>query len=500
MKVSVKKILKRIAALSIATAMGAGLLAGCAGKGNKEDGIVLKYVIQASVGANYETIVNKVNEILMEKTGCKVEFEVVSSENYDLVLSSGENIDLIFAPDYLNYWQNAEKGAFAEITDEDLKQYAPYFWENGGMALDVTKYKGVRYATAAISYSSADRCVVGRGDLMDKYGIKDLNSLENIEKYLTAVAENEKGIIPFNERGTIPWQMFALFASDAKWAPIGSVSYGGHIYFNIDDPEHKLFIAAEQPELLEFTKMMKRWNDKGFFSKSVMSNKTASMEAFMAGTSAFAFVDDPAACQKIWDEFQQDDRKDWDVRFYPRYHKSQLVDNLTNTMVAISATSKHKKEALKVIDEIYKNQELYRLLSYGIEGTDYVIDEEGYLNQLTDDDSRSWFGFGVRNDTHRLDERIDFPGYKELRAHLDEIRDEVAAVNMPIDLTNVKSSSVSLSEVYNQYSAPRCYGAFTGTAEDVLKQEVSKLKAAGIDEYLIEMQKQVDEYYKGIEK
>ena len=71
--------------------------------------------------------------------------------------------------------------------------------------------------------------------------------------------------------------------SDWGWAPVGSLSFAQPFYFRLDDPEHKLFIAVEQPELLEFTKTMKRWNDKGFFSKSVLSNKTASIVSFKAG-------------------------------------------------------------------------------------------------------------------------------------------------------------------------------------------------------------------------
>ena len=77
------------------------------------------------------TIIEKINGILKDKTGYTVRFEYLNNDNYDLTLSSGDSYDLIFAADYLNYWQNAAKGAFAEITDDDLKEYVHHHFFEG---------------------------------------------------------------------------------------------------------------------------------------------------------------------------------------------------------------------------------------------------------------------------------------------------------------------------------------------------------------------------------
>lgn len=489
--------LKRTICIALMVVLSIALLSGCGKK--KTEGELTYYVVGAE-RVDTGRIIEKVQEILLEKTGYKVNFEFLADEAYDLTISSGEPYDLIYAPDHKNYWQNAAKGAFAEITDEDLQKNAPYIWEKGGDTLKVTKYKGTRYGIANMHYYAPDRCFVARGDLMDKYGIKDLNSIENIEKYLDAVKANETDLIPFDIPGTAPWLNLAMFVSDLGWAPVGSLSYGEHVYFDLDDPEHKLFIAAEQPEMLEFTKKMKEWNGKGYFSKSVLSNKTSSLDSFKAGRTALAFVNSPSECQTVWNELSKDDRANWDIRFFTRYQKRQQMYNYTNSIAAISGFSENKEAALKVLNEMYANEELYRLMHYGFEGEHYIINDDGTMSNTEKYEDAGSIVTGINNDNWALETQLTFPGHEELTKKLYDQREVNPTVNMPTSDEGVREIKVALSEVYNQYSAPRCYGAFTGTAEQAIANEIKALKAAGIDKYKEELQKQVDEYYKALEK
>lgn len=487
--------IKRTISIALAIVMCAGVLCGCFGGGGGTDASnTVTFVVTGSEQADTPRIIEMMQEIVLEKTGMNLEFQFVTDQSYDLTVSSGEPVDLLFAPDWMNYWPNAARGAFMEITDEDLQEYAPYIWEELQSVIDTGKYNGVRYGVPNLHRYASDRCFVARGDLMDKYGIADLNSVENIEAYLTAVAQNEPDLIPFDVPGTAPWLNLAMFASDWGWCPVSSSSFGEHVYFDIDDPEPKLFIAAEQPEMLEFTERMKRWNEAGFFSKSVLSNKTSSLDSFKAGRTALAFVDSPDQCQLVWDELSADDRAAWDIRFYSRYQQRQAMYNIMNGVVAISSYSDNKEGALKVLNEFYANEELYRLLSYGIEGEHYVINDDGTYTSIDDDESKGYIGTGIYNDNWALSTQLTFPGHEELVQKFKDMRYENPAIDMPKDDTNIREIQTALQEVFNQYTTPRYYGAFTGTAQEAIDTELQALKAAGIDTYIAELQKQLDAY------
>lgn len=495
MKFMFKKLKKGIC-IALSAVLASACLAGCGKQTSKTDELL--YYVVGTEKADTATIIEEANKIIKDKLGFTVKFEFLTDDNYDLALSSGDSFDLISAPDYLNYWQNAAKGAFAEITDEDIQKYVPYVWKNGGNTLDVSKYRGTRYGIANIRNYASDRCFAARGDLMDKYGIPDLNSMENVEKYLTAVAENEKDMIPFDLPGNQSYLLLAMYAYDWGWSPVGSLSFGEQVYFNLDDPEHKLFLAIEQPEMLEFSKTMKRWNDKGFFSKSVLSNKTLSQDSFKAGRSALAYVNSPSDCQIVYDELNADERASWDVRFYSRYQEKQLMYSYMNGVVALSAFSKNKEASLKLINEIYQNKDLYMLLTKGIKDKHYTISDDDKISLTANYEDAGWIGTGIINDAFEHETKLTFPGAQELVDKFKEMRIYSPAVNCPIDDDGIREIKLALSEVYNQYTAPRYYGIVSGSVEDAIATELGELKKAGIDQFKDSVQTQLDAYIDGI--
>lgn len=485
-----KKILKLMSAVLAMTFLVTSF-AGCK-KNNTEANEIIWYI----VGMEAEDtgwIIDEVKKEIKTKTGVSVDFRMLTSDNYDLTLSSGEEFDIIFAPDYLNYWENSEKGAFAEISDEDLKEYAPYIWENGGDSLDAPKYKGVRYAIAQMTESALDRCIVARGDLMEKYGIESISNTEEIEEYLTKVAENEPDMIPFDVKGNNGYSLLSMFAVDWGWFPVGKNSYAEHVYYNINDPERKIFIAAEQPEMLEFTKTMKRWYDKGFFSKSALSNKISSLDSFKSGRSALGLVGNPAECQSTYEELMKDDRASWKPYFFTRFQTKQSMNVPTGHMAAISAFSNKKETALKVLNEMFQNEKIYRLVHIGVEGKHYEINENGKL-VILDADSKGWMNIGVGNSAFALEKELTFPGNEELTKKLKDMRMINYGTRVRVSLEGIREIDLALSEVYDQYTQPRYYGMIKSTPEKALAEEVKALKTAGIDTYIESLQNQFDEY------
>ena len=486
---------RKILSLLVAAAIGFGVLSGCSSLNTSGETDELIYYVYGTESKDTSAVITEINKILKEETGITVTFKFLESSNYDLVLSSGEKYDLITAPDWLQYWKNAENGAFAEITDEDLKKYAPYIYENGQKYIDATKYEGKRYGIPALYEYSPDRCLVARGDLMDKYGIEALNNMDDVERYLDAISQNEKDIIPFDIPGSYSYMLLSMWASDWGWASPGSLSFGEHVYFSLDDPDRKLFIAAEQPEMKEFSHKMKQWRDKGFFSKSVLSNKTEIEESFKNGRSALAWST-PERCNTIYNEFKGDERAQWDVRFYPMYSKRQRMYNYLNSVAAVSAFSENKDKALKVLDEFYSNEELYHLLTYGFKGVHYDVDENGKKITL-DKDSYTSMSSGIKSLEHTLQPKLDFPGADELVAKLESMRVFDPIINCNMDNPSLREIDLALDEIYKTNTVARYFGV-VDDPDKAIEEELKALKNAGIDTYVEAMQKRVDEYAKNL--
>ena len=71
-----------------------------------------------------------------------------------------------------------------------------------------------------------------------------------------------------------------------------------------------------------------------------------------------------------------------------------------NCAVGISRTSTNKANALRVLNAMYEDQQLYRLLCDGIEGEHYTNDENGYAKVL--DAKYAPPAHGIVNDAHKL--------------------------------------------------------------------------------------------------
>ena len=105
---------------------------------------------------------------------------------------------------------------------------------------------------------------------------------------------------------------------------------------------------------------------------------------------------------------------------------------------------------------------------------------------------------GVTNDAFSYEKEMTFPGHEELVKRLNDIRVYNPAVNCPLSDEGIREIKLALTEIYNQYTAPRYYGVVSGSVEDAIKKEISELKKAGIDQYKEAIQKQLDDYIRGI--
>ena len=151
------------------------------------------------------------NKVLKEKINATIEFHYVTQDAYNLALTSMEDVDVIVSTDYLGYYDNARKGAFAELTTDALNKYAPTYMDYNSKLLKSAAVDGKIYALPHADIPLNSVVLALRKDLMDKYGIKEVKTLQELDSYLSGIKENEKGMTPFAlNKGLSTWYLGAL--------------------------------------------------------------------------------------------------------------------------------------------------------------------------------------------------------------------------------------------------------------------------------------------------
>ena len=446
----------------------------------------------------------RLNALMEEKLNTTVEFNYIPlsdyEQKYSLLLASGTDIDIMYTSTWAFYNQEATKGAFAEITAENLQKFMPQTYESEDkMAFEQAKINGVCYMVPRNNaYVNNAVPVLIRGDLKEKYGIEKIDSVDALEAYFTAIAKNETGIYPYAAAGNGVDLSINLFQSRYNMLPFNGLDkYFGYFYEAGKAPTaDDIAWQLGTDKYLEYATLMKKWADMGFWSKNAVSNTISPRDAFENGTSASVFwnID---TCESI---------KNTVDAAHPEW-KAELV-NVTPGVVhakgiytgdgfAFPATSSKLERAMMALDLLKNDKAMYDLCRYGIEGEHYnATSDTTYTlaanqgNYVVANAPLSW---GLKND--KL-ERIA----GEAGAQASEIRQELfgdavteITSGFIFDETPVKPELAAISEVCSQY-VPMLELGLVDDVQATLSEFNDKCKVAGLDTVYAEVKAQYNAY------
>jgi putative aldouronate transport system substrate-binding protein len=404
---------------------------------------------------------------------------------YPLVLASGEPIDLIYTSTWLNFTNQALKGAFKPL--EKLgPQYAPISWKTEpAEGLRQATINGHIYALPPNYEAYSTFGPIVRGDLMKKYGITDIKNVDDYGKFLDAVAQKDKQLDPSGMSNTQPILAACFWYQKGLYPLSGDPNVESPFWINFQDKSGKLVNITDMPDTLDILKKLGDWSKKGYWPKSVLSNKDTNM--FQNGKAASV----------LWNfdnwlgNYQQ--HPEWDVKFYTMLPKTFILPYMQDGM-AIPASAQHPEKALQLLDKIRNDESYWRLLSYGIEGTHYEITKEGMIKplDLTNFPPEQYCSWGFRDSRFRKDV-VGYPSNAAAaRAALKANAAENVYVSFNQNVEPVKNEYSAVLNVMQQYWVPLKLGYIE--PEKGLKTLKEKLKAAGIDKVQAEFQKQVDAF------
>ncbi len=467
--------------------------------------VKLKMYLLGDKAKDFDLVYGEVNKLLKQDINATVDVSFMSwsdyQQKYPLVFASGEEFDLIYTANWCFYNGQAVKGAFKEITQEMLAQYAPKTTASMYKeAWEQAKVNGKVYMLP-MNYKELNPFVfLVRGDLMEKYNIPDIKSIEDFGKYLDAVAKNEKQLIPCDigsdqDFDALFWSYGQGLIKDKLDGCGARQTLMGYDAENKDTV--KLFAYTQTPEFLNFIKLAKQWKDNGYWSKSALVNKTNVQSSFVNGKSASAIIN-ANTCNGTYITTSKA-HPEWKLKVYDAmFDKGVILRPFIQNGMGINANSKNVERSLMLLD-LFKNDERYAdLTTYGIKGKHYDVTSDNRIKPLADtgnypvDGNCNW---GWRED--KLFKQVEggIPNYDELRAHWEKVAFTHPLQFFNFDDSKVKNEFAACSNVFNATYKSLLMG-FTNDPEGDVKKLNEKYKQAGIDKIMAEAQGQVDEFLK----
>ncbi len=401
---------------------------------------------------------------------------------YPLLLSSGEPFDLIYTATWLNFYQQAQKGAFKAL-NELIPQYAPDAWgQLSEFGQQSAMVNGNIYAIPSGKTTYNSFGIITRGDLMDKYNLPDIKTFEDYGTYMQAIVENEPTM-----------QATDVYAGGSEIDDTYFLYNGLYPLTGNTKSIYWVDLKAEKPVVFNkvnwegtpaMLAMMQDWGAKGYWPKAALSNQDGDMMSTGKAASGTHSMDNWVS--------QYMRHPEWDWRYYDMVTFDEELSAMQDAM-AIPNSSKNPERALQFLNLIRTDNELYNALVYGIEGETYQFEADGTVKPLDPDnfglDPWTW---GLRTNEFTK----DYAGTPaSLQALRQELRDNLrpnALRAFAMNTDTVKNEFAAVTSVMAQYYDPLKLGYVE--AESGMAELKTQLDAAGDAAVVAELQRQVDEF------
>ena len=433
-----------------------------------------------------------INEKLLEKFNATIDFRFSTwtdfQQKYSTELTTG-GPDLIYVAGWLNYGLLANSGAFEEL-DTLLDAYGPELKAIiGETNLNMCRVNGDLYAIPNNWPEFVPNGVMYREDLRAKFDLPRPDSLENLEAFFLGIQKNmpEQPIL----RVTTSESQGLSIAFDAA-----STLNFKYPRVNVDGMPYGLDAKYETPSAVEDywfsdnfvddVRMLKRWADSGFWSKSALSD-TNDSEAYINGLCvALVAGQNPNKQITAMNEIAKT-HPDWITEYITFGETTGVMypGHATQNGTAIVRGSKHPDRAMMVLNYLMSDESMNKLVQAGIEGVHYEVKDGLYQNLSEDFKYEGFNTWNLRVNDTRLMRDSDVL----LQSMFDkyaEIGSKTKFPNVNIyggfteDYTAYQAERTAVSNVMRQYLAPLQAGLVTDV-DKAVEEFRTKVTEAGLD-------------------
>ncbi len=335
----------------------------------------------------------KVNDMIQEiYPWITVEFHISNSSDYathvTLAQASGDPIDVLCSTMF-DFATEVSNGSYMDITDylgdysaltSALPEWAYGYGIKDGRTYGFPNWQQCNSGNYSMAALKADA---------DKYGldVDKVNSLLQAEEFFNeeVYAEIEAFLAAARADGRddvilLPGNNVVRNSPVAR----GYMQVWGPLYCKWSDESCQVINIYDIPEVQEYYEWIYDMKDKGYIPEDyyVNVNSYSGGTGIAAGYSPFYFNDNAYV-----PNFEHLRLTNWGADLYfmqAQKSKTEYYVNNSNAagMTCVSATSKHPEDALRFVELLYTNEEIYNTLIYGLEGTHYTKNADGTIETL----------------------------------------------------------------------------------------------------------------------
>lgn len=430
-----------------------------------------------------------INEITLPKINVKVNLCMLEVGDYmnkvPLMVTAGDKIDLMTTfPAGSGTFTNMSASGQLMPLDELLNDYGQEMMDLFPEGyLETTKIDGNTYAVPIFVDQTLNCYWVCREEIFKETGLdaQSVDNLEDITDVFAAVKALHSDMKMISSAGGSLIGGNSTLITGACYDPLGT-ELAAVMYENGSDTL-KVQCLFETDEFKSMSKVLRDWYAAGYVDEDIMIRETDTI----SDPSVFSWLLS-GNDQSVINNRVQAGEGTIAVKLASG---GATTSSAAGMCMGIPITATEPEAAAKLLNLLYTDAELKNLVNFGIEGEDYSFAENGGI--VINEDS----GYMPNCQVIFGNRYLDYYTEQEIENGLDKaVSDPKSVKRSPlygfvVNTDLISTEAAQLSSVFQEYGPlVQC-----GLDNDAIYDEMlNKLYSSGLDAYLSELQRQLDEW------
>lgn len=477
------KMRKNLALFLMLAVLGVSLW----GNGNKENSIEEVNILYPGEETDRmsEFLENEFAEIMKNDLGIKLNITFVSWDSYwaqkDIMLAAQEPIDLYWdgLPDIstiVNKKQAQPLDSLIQEYGQDMLKVIPMSQIQGGQINGITYGIPSAYAPSSAMF----QLITVRQDLLEAVGMKSIESPDDLMKFSKKAKEKFPHI---KGGGDSIFKPLTRYYADEQYYWIASEDL---VVFGEESFDAYSYYHTEA--FKELSKFNRRMTEAGQYSDEVTIKYNERDSRMQSGN--YLWVEGSLGKDlEIINSVRQNVPEAVLKSYLLSPEKPTYITAAGGEVICIPQTAPNPTGAMRFLNWMYKSLDNYNISLFGIEGKDYVIENERIESLNGDEFFYEWM---FRNKNYQMFSKTTDQEFVNTYTHWDDDAIVSKSFGFRFDNTNVKGIESQLNQVVGKLFIPIQTGFVDFETEYPIA--IQKLEEAGMVEYLAEVNAQLEAF------